>query len=277
MAELTGQDQPGNRVRQKPLVAVVEDRRTMTEVIHTAPDEPLPDHPAYRQPGRLIDSDHPAIRERAAQVIGGASGDREKAVRLFYHVRDGWRYDPFDIRLTPGHHTASAVLSASSGYCITKAVLLSALARAAGIPSAIGLADVTNHLTSEKLIRQMGGSTLFVDHGFSLLRIDGQWVKAAPAFNIELCQRFGVMPTEFDGRSDAILQEFDARGRRHMEYLRHHGAWSDLPFDKVVRDFHEAYPGSALIRDATAGSGHSPDGAGDDDPFAATAQQRPPS
>lgn len=247
----------------------------MTEVIHTAPDEPLPDHPAYRHPGRLIDSDHPAIRERAAQVIGGASADREKAVRLFYHVRDGWRYDPFAIRLTPGHHTASTVLSASSGYCITKAVLLSALARAAGIPSAIGLADVTNHLTSEKLTRQMGGSTLFVDHGFSLLRIDGQWVKAAPAFNIELCERFGVMPTEFDGRSDAILQEFDARGRRHMEYLRHHGAWSDLPFDKVVRDFHEAYPGSALIRDATAGSGPSPDDAGDDDPFAATAWPRP--
>lgn len=249
----------------------------MTGVIHTAPDEPLTDHPAYREPGRLIDSDHPAIRERAALVVDGASGDREKAVRLFYHVRDGWRYDPFDIRLTPGHHTASTVLTAASGYCITKAVLLSALARAAGIPSAIGLADVTNHLTSEKLTRQMGGSTLFVDHGFSLMRIDGRWVKAAPAFNIELCERFGVMPTEFDGRSDAILQEFDARGRRHMEYLRHHGTWSDLPFDKVVRDFHEAYLGSGLIRDATAGTGRLADGIKDDDPFATPVQARQPS
>lgn len=249
----------------------------MTGAIHTAPDEPLPDHPAYLAPGRLIDSDHPAIRARAAAVTAGAADDRQRAVRLFYHVRDGWRYDPFNFRLTARHHTASAVLAADHGYCITKAVLLSALARAAGIPSAVGLADVTNHLTSEKLTRQMGGSTLFVDHGFSLLKVDGRWVKAAPAFNIELCERFGVAPTDFDGRSDAILQEFDARGRRHMEYLRHHGAWSDLPFDKVEHDFRVAYAGSELMRVATAAdeaAGARPVSDGND-PFSGPAGGRP--
>ena len=35
--------------------------------------------------------------------------------------------------------------------------------------------------------------------------IDGRWVKAAPAFNIELCARFGVRPTEFDGVGDALI------------------------------------------------------------------------
>ncbi len=239
----------------------------MIEVVHTAPGDPLGDHPAYRAPGRLIDSDHPAIGARAASIVAGAADDREKAIRLFYHVRDGWRYDPFNFRLTPEHHTASAVLGVDYGYCITKAVLLSALARAVGIPSAIGLADVTNHLTSEKLTRQMGGSTLFVDHGFSVLKIDGAWVKAAPAFNIELCERFGVAPTEFDGTADAILQEFDARGRRHMEYLRHHGSWSDLPFDKVERDFHAAYAGSELMRAAKAEGEGAATAAQADEPF----------
>jgi transglutaminase-like putative cysteine protease len=239
----------------------------MTEAIHTAPDEALTDHPAYLRPGRFIDSADPAIRARAQSVVDGAADEREKAVRLFYHVRDGWRYDPFTFSLTPEHHTASTVLAVDYGYCITKAVLLSALARSVGIPSAVGLADVTNHLTSEKLTRQMGGSTLFVDHGFSLLHIDGRWVKAAPAFNIELCERFGVAPTEFDGRADAILQEFDAHGRRHMEYLRHHGAWSDLPFEKVERDFHAAYAGSDLIRQATAAPVDRKAGAAENDPF----------
>lgn len=239
----------------------------MVEAVHVAPGDALGDHPAYLAPGRLIDSDHPAIRARAETVVAGAADDRERAVRLFYHVRDGWRYDPFNFRLTPQHHTASTVLGVDYGYCITKAVLLSALARAVGIPSAIGLADVTNHLTSEKLTRQMGGSTLFVDHGFSVLKIDGTWVKAAPAFNIELCDRFGVAPTEFDGTGDAILQEFDARGRRHMEYLRHHGSWSDLPFDKVERDFHEAYAGSDLIKVAKAEGQGGATAAPADDPF----------
>ncbi len=239
----------------------------MIEVVHTAPGNALGDHPAYLAPGRLIDSDHPAIRARAEAVVAGAADDRERAVRLFYHVRDGWRYDPFNFRLTPQHHTASTVLGVDYGYCITKAVLLSALARAVGIPSAIGLADVTNHLTSEKLTRQMGGSTLFVDHGFSVLKIGETWVKAAPAFNIELCDRFGVAPTEFDGTGDAILQEFDARGRRHMEYLRHHGSWSDLPFDKVERDFRDAYAGSELMRTATAAGEGTATAAPVDDPF----------
>lgn len=247
----------------------------MTGTIHLAPDAPLPDHPVWLAPGRLIDSAHPAIRARAAAVTAGAADDREKAVRLFYHVRDGWRYDPFNFRLTARHHTASTVLAAEHGYCITKAVLLSALARAAGIPSAVGLADVTNHLTSEKLTRQMGGSTLFVDHGFSLLKVDGRWVKSAPAFNIELCERFGVAPTEFDGRSDAILQEFDARGRRHMEYLRHHGTWSDLPFDKVERDFRAAYAGSELMRVATAAEAGGETEPAGDDPFASPARGTP--
>lgn len=216
------------------------------------PADRLPElAPAYREPGRFIDSGDAAVRQFAEATVAGAGDDVERGVRLFYRVRDGWRYDPFDLTLTPHAHTASTVLAAPSGYCVTKAVLLAALARAVGIPSAIGLSDVSNHLSSERLTRAMGGSTVFVDHGYTLLHLGGRWVKAAPAFNIELCQRFGVRPTEFDGRSDAILQEFDAAGRKHMEYLRHHGTWSDLPYERLEQDLIAAYPDSALIRNAT--------------------------
>lgn len=224
------------------------------------PADRLPElAPAYREPGRFIDSDNAAIRRFAEATVAGAGDDVERGVRLFYRVRDGWRYDPFELRLTPHDHTASTVLATNSGYCVPKAVLLAALARAVGIPSAIGLSDVTNHLSSERLTREMGGNTLFVNHGYTLLHLGGKWVKAAPAFNIELCDRFGVRPTEFDGRSDAILQEFDAAGRKHMDYVRHHGSWSDLPYDRLERDLIAAYPDSPLIRNA---KGKSPRPAG---------------
>src|SRR5450756_2620720 len=77
----------------------------------------------------------------------------------------------------------------------------------------------------------MGGKTYFMHHGYAVMYLEGRWVKAAPAFNIELCTRFGVVPTEFDGRSDAIFQPYDAHQRRHMEYVKDHGIWTDFPLD----------------------------------------------
>ena len=111
-----------------------------------------------------------------------------------------------------------------------------------GIPTGIGLSDVVNHLTTEKLRERMGGKTLFLHHGYAVMHLEGRWVKAAPAFNIELCQRFDVLPTDFDGTADAVFQQFDARQRRHMEYVKDHGTWSDFPFQRVVDDFRDFYP-----------------------------------
>jgi len=207
---------------------------------------------AYLRRTAFLDCDAPKVRAFAEQAVAGATTEVAKAVRLFYRVRDGWPYDPFTVRLTPRHHTASFILDQPRAYCIPKAVLLATAARAVGIASGIGLADVTNHLTSERLTRMMGGNTLFVDHGFAVLRVDGKWLKVAPAFNKELCERFGVMPTEFDGRNDAVMQEFDAEGRRHMEYKAYHGTWSDLPFEKINHDLRVAYAGSDLIARADA-------------------------
>jgi transglutaminase-like putative cysteine protease len=198
--------------------------------------------PEYLQSTRFLDSAHDAVRRFAQQTASDEPSDIGRAVKLFYAVRDGIRYDPFAMRLAPGTYAASHVLAAQSAYCIPKAILLAAAARAAGIPSAIGLADVVNHLTTEKLKARMGGKTYFMHHGYAVLYLEGKWVKAAPAFNIELCTRFGVLPTEFDGRSDAIFQPYDAHNRRHMEYVKDHGIWSDFPYDKVEADFRAFYP-----------------------------------
>lgn len=217
-------------------------------MIHTPPNRSPAIGPEYLRPTRFFDSDNPALRAAAEQASAGARGDVERAVKLFYWVRDGWRYDPFSITVDAENHVASRVLAGDAGYCITKAILLTAAARAMGIPSAIGFSNVTNHMTSDKLKRWMGGNSVFVDHGYSVLHLDGRWVKAAPAFNIDLCERFDVTPTEFDGRRDAILQEFDRRQRRHMEYLVDHGIWSDYPFERIAADMRAAYPVDAWQR-----------------------------
>jgi transglutaminase-like putative cysteine protease len=202
--------------------------------------------PVYLESTRFFDCATESIGRFAHDAVGGETSDIGKAVKLFYAVRDGWRYDPFAMRLTPDSYIASNVLRAKSAYCIPKAILLVAAARAAGIQAAIGLSDVVNHLTTEKLKERLGGLTYFMHHGYAVVYLAGQWVKAAPAFNIELCDRFGVRPTEFDGRSDALFQEFDTSNRRHMEYVKDHGVWSEFPFEKVMGDFRGFYPLNAF-------------------------------
>jgi transglutaminase-like putative cysteine protease len=150
----------------------------------------------------LIDSDHPQVQGFARLHALGAD-DRERAVSLYYAVRDGFRYDPYRIDLSVAGMRASHVLEIGVGWCVTKAALLAAAARAAGIPARVGYADVRNHLSTERM-RQTMKTDLFVWHGYTELWLDGAWVKATPAFNIELCDRFGLLPLEFDGRVDSL-------------------------------------------------------------------------
>ena len=218
-------------------------------MIHTPPTETPRLGPEYLAATGYFDTASEAIERFARATVAGEPSEAGRAVKLFYAVRDGWRYDPFKLRLVREEYVASNVHAAGHGYCVTKAILLTAAARAAGIPAAIGLADVVNHLTTEKLKARMGGKTRFIDHAYAMLHVEGRWVKAVPAFNIELCRRFGVRPTEFDGRSDALYQEYDAHDRRHMEYVQDHGVWSDFPYEKVAADFRAFYPPSTYGED----------------------------
>jgi len=190
--------------------------------------------------GRYVDSTHPAVISFSKAHSQGKS-ERERAVSLYYAVRDTIRYNPFLDFSDPEVFRASAVLEAGQGFCVGKASLLAACARAAGIAARVGFADVKNHLTTPRLAETMG-SDLFVYHGYTELRITGKWVKATPAFNLALCTRFRVKPLEFDGREDSIFHPFDEDGRHHMEYLRDRGVCADVPVAEIQQAFRDAYP-----------------------------------
>jgi transglutaminase-like putative cysteine protease len=189
-----------------------------------------------------VESDHPEVVAFAARATEGTTTEREKAVALFYAVRDGIRYDPYRFSDDPHTYRASELLRAGAGYCIPKAVLLCAAARAVGLTARLGFADVRNHLTSEKLRERLGGSDLFVWHGYVELVIDGRTVKVTPAFNIEMCERFGVLPLEFDGEHDALFHPYTADGRQHMEYVNERGTFDELPFEEIIDAMRTAYP-----------------------------------
>ena len=207
------------------------------------------------EPGYFVDSDHPAIAAFVEQVFEGVTpvNDPGRAVALFYAVRDGIRYDPYNVSGDRDWYRASSVVKQESAYSIPKAVLLTAACRAAGIPSRLGFADVRNHLQSERL-REVMGTDLFAYHGYSELWLNDRWVKVSSAFNIELCERFGTLPLEFDGINDALMHPFDALGNRHMEYVRERGSYDDLPLDEILEAFAEIYSNSMGQTDIDAES-----------------------
>jgi transglutaminase-like putative cysteine protease len=193
----------------------------------------------FLEPSPIVDCDHPAVRAFAAGHAG-AGDARERAVALYYAVRDGFRYDPYALDLTPQGVSASRVLALGHGWCVTKAVLLAAACRALGIPARLGYADVRNHLSTERMRRTMQ-TDIFYWHGYTAILLDGRWVKATPAFNLSLCEKFRLRPLAFDGREDSIYHPFDLAGNRHMEYLNFRGEFADVPLDEMRATFARHY------------------------------------
>ncbi len=197
--------------------------------------------PDFLLPTAFIDSAAPNIVAFARQAAGDENDEVARAVRLYYAVRDGIVYTPYCDFRSLDTFRASAVLARGDGFCVGKAAVLAAVARASGIPARVGFADVRNHLCTPRL-RALVGGDVFYYHGYTEMAVAGRWVKATPAFDRVLCDKFGVRPLEFDGRSDSLFHAYDRGGRRHMEYLRDHGAHADVPADEIVATFAREYP-----------------------------------
>ena len=213
---------------------------------------------AYLAPGAVIDSGHPDVAAYARKAAGEGS-DRERALRLYYAVRDDLRYDPYNTPMKLEAYRASTTLAAGHGYCVNKAGLMAAVCRAIGIPSRVGYADVKNHMTTRRLTDLMGNDTFYY-HGYTEVWLDGRWIKATPAFNKELTSKFGLKPLDWDAVSDSIYHPFDLSGRRHMEYLCYRGVFADIPFEEIRGAFRHYYPRMTRLQEEMEIGGQLDDG-----------------
>ena len=65
---------------------------------------------ACLQATKHFDNDDACVGAYAARIVGDARTDNEKIVRLYYTVRDEFRYDPRHFILTPEQFCARQVL-----------------------------------------------------------------------------------------------------------------------------------------------------------------------
>jgi transglutaminase-like putative cysteine protease len=195
----------------------------------------------YLQPTAFIDYESPEVQKFVKNCISEDCGIIDNMLRLYYKVRDTIRYDTYDIISEPLSFKASRTIKRGYGFCIPKAILLAAVARAIGVPSRLGYADVTNHIASEKIRKRMK-TNLFVFHSYTDLFLNGKWVKATPAFNKTLCEILEVEPLDFNGKKDSLFQQFDKKGNKYMEYIRDRGIFDNLPYEEMMNTFEIFYP-----------------------------------
>ncbi len=114
-------------------------------------------------------ADDPEIRRLAAQVVGDARGAYEAARRLSDHV-----HRTLEKAYGASHDRASDVLAAGKGDCTEHAVLLVALARAAGIP-ARGVHGLVYAEYDD-------GQPALYWHAWAEVRSGGEWIAMDPTF-----------------------------------------------------------------------------------------------
>jgi transglutaminase-like putative cysteine protease len=197
--------------------------------------------PKYLSPSQYFDFENPSIVAYGHKLVGDETDPLKIVERLYLGVRDDIRYNAYTFDVAPQSFSASHCLKAGESYCIPKAVLLASLCRLYGIPARIGLADVKNHMASPQFLDYLK-SDIFVMHGYTDIYLNDKWVKATPAFDQGLCRLMKLSPLEFNGLEDSIFHEFDQAGNKHMEYLREHGTFADLPRDLIIQGVMDAYP-----------------------------------
>lgn len=163
------------------------------------------------------------------------------ASRLFYYVRDSIRYD---IEISPRGKViwyrysmpffrASTVARREQGFCISKAVLLTALLRASGIPARIRFAHIRNNMAGPGVSRFFVGN-LFRCHGYVKLHNGRKWVSVNPAFDKKLCEKNGYPMNDFDGTGDALSPAADERGNAFIDYVEDKGEYQDVPYWRII-------------------------------------------
>lgn len=118
----------------------------------------------WRRPSPWLQSDAPELVRAAAPVLKSTAPGADRMARLGRIARQRLANVDYE-----GHHSALVAWRRASGDCTEDAVVLAALARAAGIP-----ARVVNGVVYSRA-RYHGASNAFIAHSWVVAYVDGGW------------------------------------------------------------------------------------------------------
>ena len=197
----------------------------------------------YLQPNEFFNFNNSNVRKKALEITNGLKTDKEKAIALFYWVRDNIKYNMMSFYpKVKANFKANVTLRRRYGFCVSKSILLSSFARVVGIPARLHLVDLINHKVSQRVIDFMETNVMYY-HGYSELYLNDRWVKLTPSFDPKTAIKGGFLPmVEFDGENDAVFPLHDINGEHFGEYVNDRGVHANLPLEEIDLLFEEIYP-----------------------------------
>lgn len=136
--------------------------RITVDATHTHADEEVP--AIYREPSAWVQSDSPLIIDLARQAVGDTREPEAQMRAAEAFVRDYI----FGKTLSVGYASALEVATSRQGDCTEHALLLTAIARARGIPARV--------VTGFAYVPAFGSRReVFVPHAWMEAHIDGRW------------------------------------------------------------------------------------------------------
>ena len=206
----------------------------------------------YLQETPCCDYGHPLVQRVLHTVTDGCADEREKAMRIFFFVRDGIR---FALLGSGAEITASRTARMGYGDCGSKTNFQVALLRGAGIPARMrgilcSIAPLQGMIPD--LLYAMSARFYKEDfHFWPECYLDGRWIACEGLWDrplYEAALRKGLitraqMPTiDWDGETDLVLL-----GAWQTEDLGHKPAWDEwsiefkkrMPMPRIVDKFME--------------------------------------
>jgi transglutaminase-like putative cysteine protease len=190
----------------------------------------------------LVQADHPKIVQTAASVVGSADGPRERAIQLFYWMRDSIVY------CIESERSALEVLEEGRGVCVTKTLLHVALLRAAGVPARIGhadyRADVLRAMFPDRYMDRQ--PEVYPLHTFAEVYLDGEWITCDATIDRDFGRDFGFTVNDFDGvhstdtmvgEANTVRRYFSRSGPEMMELYSQALAGIDVTHEELRRQF----------------------------------------
>jgi len=164
----------------------------------------------YLEETKLCDWRNPELQAKVMEVTAGADTFKEKAVRIFYYVRDSIRFS-----LAYSRSKASQTLKKGYGECGTKTNLQVGMLRAVGIAARYRWVEaesvILEHLVEGFVYKQMPPK---VSHFWCECFLDGKWISCEALLDRALYEgmlQAGLITEEeiatidWDGERDLVL------------------------------------------------------------------------